>query len=302
MNLLGRSTVSFRSLPSILLFGDSITEFGFGQNGQIGWASLLSSIYSRRADVVSRGFSGYNTEHALSVLPSILGNNSDGGVRSDGKAGTTRTPLLFCTVFFGANDASLPTARQHLALEDYCNNMREIITKIRSHADDDAIEQHPDAGPDESIMSSLSSTTTNTLSSLSTHDRHPTPIILFTPPPVAPKAWDHFCTITSPRPLSPRSNTCCKLYGSALKEIGKEMDCPVVDTYQLLGGDEGEEFYGRYLVDGIHLTGEGNSLVYDGLMDVIRRELGDKGVLPLLEGEEGSVGVPLDQKLWSEMC
>lgn len=64
----------------------------------------------------------------------------------------------------------------------------------------------------------------------------------------------------------------------------------------------GEEHYGRYLVDGIHLTGEGNSLVYDGLMEVIREELGDRGVLPLVEGEEGDGGVPLDQKLWSEMC
>jgi len=299
MNLLGRSTVSFRSLPSILLFGDSITEFGFGLNGQIGWASLLSSTYSRRADVVSRGFAGYNTEHAKQILPSILGTIGDGGGISDGRAGTTRTPLLFCTVFFGANDASLPTARQHLALEDYCDNMREIITTIRSHIDDDPIDQHPHSGPDEPIVSSLSSANKNTLSPTSTHDRHPTPIILFTPPPVAPKAWDHFCTITSPRPLSPRSNANCKLYASALKEIGKEMDCPVVDTYQLLGGDEGEEFYGRYLVDGIHLTGEGNSLVYDGLMEVIRDY---RGILPLVEGEEDSGGVPLDQKLWSEMC
>lgn len=42
------------------------------------------------------------------------------------------------------------------------------------------------------------------------------------------------------------------------------MDCPVVDTYRLLGGDKGEEHYGQYLVDGIHLTREGNSLVYKG--------------------------------------
>ena len=121
---IGRS-ISLRSLPNIFLFGDSLTEFGFGVNGQIGWASLLASTYSRRADVVCRGFAGYNTDHGLSVLPSILGNDGTSG------GGIVRGPLLFSTVFFGANDASLPTARQHLALEDYCNNIQEIITKIR---------------------------------------------------------------------------------------------------------------------------------------------------------------------------
>jgi len=264
MNLPGRSLVSLRSLPNILLFGDSLTEFGFGQNGQVGWASLLASTYSRRADVVSRGFSGYNTEHALSVLPSILGSSDDGSAQYP----TSRVPLLFSIVFFGANDASLPTARQHLPLEDYCKNMREIITTIRSHVDGETNQQQ-------------------------------TPIILFTPPPVSPKAWDHFCTVTSPRPLSPRSNAQCKLYGTKLKEIGREMDCSVVDTYQLLGGSD-EEVYKRHLVDGIHLNGEGNRLVYDGLMEVIKMKLGDRGVLPLEEG--GDSGVPLDQKLWSEMC
>lgn len=277
MKLPGRSLASLRALPNILLFGDSITEFGFGQNGQVGWASLLASTYTRRADVVSRGYSGYNTEHALSVLPSILGSSSGGSENYP----TSKVPLLFSTVFFGANDASLPTARQHLPLEDYCENIREIVTTIRSHVDDETNLKQEKPTP------------------FSNH-HHQTPIIMFTPPPVSPKAWDHFCTVTSPRPLSPRSNAQCKLYGTKLKEIGREMDCSIVDTYQLLGGDKGEEYYKRYLVDGIHLNGEGNRIVYDGLMEVIKEELGDRGILPLEEGADS--GVPLDQKLWSEMC
>jgi len=41
--------VALRIRPAIVLFGDSITQQGFGVEGKIGWASLLASDYSRRA-------------------------------------------------------------------------------------------------------------------------------------------------------------------------------------------------------------------------------------------------------------
>lgn len=45
--------------PSIVLFGDSITQYAFGEGSVcVGWASLLASAYQRRADVLSRGYSG----------------------------------------------------------------------------------------------------------------------------------------------------------------------------------------------------------------------------------------------------
>lgn len=45
--------------PLILVFGDSITQQGFGwPPSTVGWASFLARDYARRADVVNRGFSG----------------------------------------------------------------------------------------------------------------------------------------------------------------------------------------------------------------------------------------------------
>lgn len=110
--------VSLRIRPAIVLFGDSITQQGFGWEGASGWVSLLSSAYSRRADVLNRGFSGYNTRHALDILPRIFGEPSQEGV-------------LFCTVFFGANDAALPGERQHVPLDEYGENLGKIVTSIR---------------------------------------------------------------------------------------------------------------------------------------------------------------------------
>jgi lysophospholipase L1-like esterase len=122
-------SLSMRIRPTIMLFGDSITEFGFGVEGKQGWASLLSAEYTRRADVLSRGFSGYNTKHALDVLPSIFGNAI--GSDKSKSASTVKTELLFCTVFFGANDCSLPSARQHLDIESFDANIRSIVSEIR---------------------------------------------------------------------------------------------------------------------------------------------------------------------------
>mmetsp|Transcript_18803 Transcript_18803/g.23074 ORF Transcript_18803/g.23074 Transcript_18803/m.23074 type:complete len:263 (+) Transcript_18803:98-886(+) len=253
--------------PTIILFGDSITEFAFGEAGQVGWGSLLSSAYSRRADVLSRGFSGYNTRHALGVLPTIFGEEIDSSNNTANSRNMGASPpLLFFTVFFGANDASLPSARQYLSIDEYDNNLRQIISTIKRKTYDVTNEQK--------------------------HNH--VPIFLFTPPPVASKAWDHYCTVIAPRPLSPRSNENAKEYGTKVKQIGNELNCSVVDTFSLLGGQRGEDYYSQFLSDGLHLNGQGNSIVFDGLINVIKENH------PELLPNDNSV--PLEGKLWSELC
>ena len=44
-------------LPTILLLGDSLTQLAFE-----GWGARLANVYQRRADVINRGCSGYNTD------------------------------------------------------------------------------------------------------------------------------------------------------------------------------------------------------------------------------------------------
>lgn len=90
---------AFRLRSSIILFGDSITEQAFGgafRDVNFGWASLLAADYSRRADVLNRGFSGYTSRHAVEHLLSRV------------FMGPLEEPCLFVTVFFGANDSALP--------------------------------------------------------------------------------------------------------------------------------------------------------------------------------------------------
>jgi lysophospholipase L1-like esterase len=111
-----------RTRPSIILFGDSITQQGFS-----GWVSRLSDAYTRRADVLNRGYSGYNTRHALDMLPYVFGPDCNA---EDDKTDN----VLMVTVFFGANDASLPGDRehcQHVPIDEYESNLRKIVKSIR---------------------------------------------------------------------------------------------------------------------------------------------------------------------------
>lgn len=114
---------ALRIRPSILLFGDSITQMGWGVDGHVGWVSLLASAYTRRADVVNRGFSGYNTRHALDVLPRMFD-----------ATGAAKQEMLFCTIFLGANDAALPGEDQHVPLEEFKSNLIRMVQSIRENS------------------------------------------------------------------------------------------------------------------------------------------------------------------------
>jgi lysophospholipase L1-like esterase len=113
-----------RARPSIILFGDSITQQGFrgsSASTSLGWVSLLSNAYTRRADLLNRGYSGYNTRHVLDILPAVFGECGQDNV-------------LMVTVFFGANDASLfrnGENCQHVPIDEYEDNLRKIVTTIR---------------------------------------------------------------------------------------------------------------------------------------------------------------------------
>lgn len=102
--------------PSIVLFGDSITEEAFGEGG---WGSSLANHYSRSADVVLRGYSGYNTRWAARVAGRAVASIAG--------------PVAAVAVFFGANDAALPDracAPQHVPLDEYGDNLRAICAAL----------------------------------------------------------------------------------------------------------------------------------------------------------------------------
>ncbi|XP_076366582.1 isoamyl acetate-hydrolyzing esterase 1 homolog isoform X2 [Tachypleus tridentatus] len=106
--------------PKVVLFGDSLTQNSF--NVQDGfWGALLADKLQRKADVIVRGFSGYNTRMSKIILPRIF--NSD------------NMKEVGCFVIcLGANDACGATGatRQHIPIEEYSENLKEMICYLKS--------------------------------------------------------------------------------------------------------------------------------------------------------------------------
>uniref|UniRef100_A0A453QFH3 Uncharacterized protein n=1 Tax=Aegilops tauschii subsp. strangulata TaxID=200361 RepID=A0A453QFH3_AEGTS len=103
--------------PHLVLFGDSITEQSFRPGG---WGAALADTYSRKADIVVRGYGGYNSRWALFLIQRIFP--------------LVGLPPVATTIFFGANDAALPgrtSQRQHVPVEEYRQNLKTIVNHLK---------------------------------------------------------------------------------------------------------------------------------------------------------------------------
>ncbi|KAK7339878.1 hypothetical protein VNO77_20564 [Canavalia gladiata] len=105
--------------PQFVLFGSSIVQLSYSLQG---WGAILAHLYARKADIVLRGYSGWNSRRALLVLDEIFPKNA------------AEQPSLII-VYFGGNDSLLPHPSglgQHVPLQEYIENMRKIATHLKS--------------------------------------------------------------------------------------------------------------------------------------------------------------------------
>jgi len=102
----------------VLLLGDSITQQGAEPNG---WAAALTAAYGRdrKADVINRGFSGYNSRHLLRALPILLPQVGAGD------------RVAAVTLLIGSNDATRPGSPQHVPVSEYTANVQSILRAVR---------------------------------------------------------------------------------------------------------------------------------------------------------------------------
>ena len=98
--------------PKIILLGDSLTQTSFE-----GWGATLANVYQRRADVINRGCSGYNTEFYLRLpMEDFVCDQS------------------LVLIFFGANDAAIKEhdAHHHVSVERFQENLKTLIDRVRT--------------------------------------------------------------------------------------------------------------------------------------------------------------------------
>ncbi|XP_057433272.1 GDSL esterase/lipase At5g45920 [Lotus japonicus] len=205
--------------PKIYLFGDSITEDSFAVGA---WGASLANHFARSVDVVLRGYSGYNTRWALKVLDRVFpaSEGGDGG-----------TAPVAVTVFFGANDASLPdrySAFQHVPIHEFKHNLRSIVSFFK--------KQWP-----------------------TTH------VLLITPPPIDDDARVRYPFVENPQGLPERTNEAAGEYARACVAVAGECEIPVVDLWTKM---QQSPDWKDYLSDGLHLTQGGSQVVCE---EVIRK-------------------------------
>ncbi|XP_057489545.1 GDSL esterase/lipase CPRD49 [Actinidia eriantha] len=105
--------------PQFVLFGSSIVQLSFSDGG---WGAILADVYSRKADILVRGYYGWNSRRALQVLDDVFPKDA------------ASHPSLVI-VYFGGNDSMGPHPSglgPHVPLLEYIENMRKIALHLKS--------------------------------------------------------------------------------------------------------------------------------------------------------------------------
>ncbi|OIW00842.1 hypothetical protein TanjilG_12246 [Lupinus angustifolius] len=105
--------------PQFVLFGSSIVQLSYNDEG---WGSILTNLYARKADIILRGYCGWNSRRALQVLDEIFPKDA-----------IVQPSLII--VYFGGNDSihAHPSGLgPHVPLQEYIENMRKICVHLKS--------------------------------------------------------------------------------------------------------------------------------------------------------------------------
>jgi len=226
---------------------------------------MLSDRYCRFADVLNRGFSGYNTRWSLLALKQLLAKGDAVGYNvSDG------SPALY-TLFLGANDAALQgtqTIEQHVPLDEYRRNLQAIVEALKVNA---AQEK----------------------------GTSPPAMILITPPPLDEAAWGHFLKTVRNVSVNNRTTSQTAAYAAAVVDEGKKAGLPVIDLNTAMTTQKGVDWK-SYLSDGLHLSASGNVLLFQLLIQCIADNFPHLFVAlpPQPGGAPVAPGVPMHLASW----
>lgn len=159
---------------------------------------------------------GYNTEWGKTILKQLLS-----------KCESNDPKIALLTILFGANDAAFPIKVQHVELNQYKQNLKEMVQVTKQF--------------DPSIR-----------------------IVFITPPPLDEEAWEKTNFIRHNITRKERNAETTQKYASACVEVAQELSLPVVNLWKLItdsvNDDNSKLTLKDYLCDGLHLASRGNEV------------------------------------------
>jgi lysophospholipase L1-like esterase len=305
--------------PTVLAVGDSITEYALLEGG---WWRAFAGAYARRADVVNRGLSGYNSRWAL--------------LAADESAGAFGGRLAAVVVWLGANDAKAPldgderggarlraagATDLHVPLDEYGRNLKAIAQKLR-----DAYA--------EAAASSASSWALGVVAAggqggrrrrRAVAGRWPLPpadvgpvIVFVTPAPLHEQQWLERLQAQAeaaglpPPTVSDRLNSVLALYADEARAAAASMPpgtAVVADVRAALereGAGDGTEAARAFFSDGLHLSQKGNEVALREILRALDGTAAAPSALPYHLPTYGQVACadpqgtfgPLEERGW----
>ena len=220
--------------PVVLVVGDSLVQRGFETNG---WVASLARAYARVADVVNRGYSGYNTRWVRELMT----NEPD--------LFPPRRDVALVVILLGANDAARPEGRKSaygVGVAEYEENLRWIVER---YAASDAKESE-------------------------THTREKrTRVVLCVPPPIDEEERLRITTERRgmPADLLDRDAARTAAYAAAARRVGEATRAPTADLHAAFV-ERGVGWEKALLSDGLHFTAEGQALAFETVLAAVPPE------------------------------
>ncbi|ODN87723.1 hypothetical protein L198_06953 [Cryptococcus wingfieldii CBS 7118] len=225
-----------------ILFGDSLTN---RQDVPGSWHEQLSKAYTKKLDILNRGFGGYTSKWARPLFDEVF-------ARKEENAPVAR----LVSIWFGTNDATSLPNPQHNTIQDFQSNLTHFLTSLTSPSSPYAAAQNPRA----------------------------LNIVLITPPPVYAPQMDERGrrerTLERTKEFVDVVKALGAEWGPEGREgKGKEWKVGVLDLWGAMEKEVGlGDGLAPYFIDGIHMTTKGYAVLWRLYVNLIKTDWKGRGL------------------------
>lgn len=223
------------TLSKFLLLGDSLT-----QTSLEGWGATLAHRYQRRADILNRGCSGYNTRWYLRYA-------QDCGIFQETTINKEGGGVALVTIFFGANDAALKDLDgKHVPVPEYEDNLKILVRHTQA------------AYPTAKILL------------IAPPPVHREQRLQFQKERYGDKATG----------IMERTSEHTALYATACVKVADELKLPCLNLFTNMLEAAGDDDFGQYLSDGLHFNQKGHDFVGQQVLHSIEEHFPELAIHP----------------------